>query len=207
MADDGNTELDELKGEIEALKAKNKELITELRKAKGSTNEEAVKLASELDDVKAEKAKLEVALKKATDGIAASQKDFTDKLSAKSLALQKLIRDEGLVKALTTEKVKPEFLPAVAALLRDRVEVDEEKLEAFVTQNGVRKNLSEFVKSWATSDEGKNFITAAPSLGGGAIGAGNAGGGGKAWKDMNLTEQSNLVRTNPELAQRLQTAG
>jgi len=203
MADEGN-ELEELKGEIEALKSKNKELITELRKAKGSTNEEAAKLAADLDDVKVEKVKLEAALKKANDTLAATQKDTESKLAAKSLALQKLIREEGLVKALTSEKVKPEFLPAVAALLREKVEVDEEKFEAFVTENGTRKTLTEFVKNWSASDEGKNFIGAPLSVGGGALGAGKDGGNGKAWKDMSLDEKTTLFRTQPDLAKRLQ---
>ena len=108
MAEDN--ELEELRAEIDKLSAKNKELITELRKAKGTTNEEAARLAAELDDVKAEKVKLEVALKKANDGFTATNKELSDKLQAKSQAMQRLIRDEGLVKSLASVNIRKSFL-------------------------------------------------------------------------------------------------
>lgn len=172
MAEDN--ELEELRAEIDKLSAKNKELITELRKARGTTNEEAARLAAELDDVKAEKVKLEAALKKANDGFTATNKELSDKLQAKSQAMQRLIRDEGLVKSLASVNIRKEFLGPVAAYLKDRVEVDEEKGEAFVTIDGAKKPLSEFVTSWATSDEGKNFVVAQSSISGDSAGPGGA---------------------------------
>lgn len=207
MADEKQIDVEELKGEIDALKAKNRELIAELRKARGTTNEEAARLASELEELRAENAKLNTALKKAAESTLNLQKEYEEQLKTKSSALQRLVRDEGLVKALTSEKVRSEFLPAVVALLRDKVEVDEEKLEAFVADGGIRKPLDQFVKEWAASDMGKNFITAPLSSGGGALGAGRESVQTKAWKDMNIDEQTTLFRTNPELARRLMATG
>lgn len=178
MADEKN-EADELKGEIEALKQKNKELIAEVRKAKGSTNEEAARLADELDTVKAENVKLSSALKKATDGLAAVQKDADAKLAAKSAIIQKHIRDEGLLKGLTESGVKKELLAGALALHQGKIEVDEEKGEAFAMVNGARVALPDYLKTWAASDEGKNYITAPVNGGGGAQGAGSVVPGGK----------------------------
>ena len=173
MADEKN-EVDELRGEIDKLNAKNKELITELRKAKGSTNEEAARLADELDNAKAENVKLAGALKKATEGLEVAQREAAEKLTAKSGIIQKLIRDDGLLKGLTESGVKKELLAGALALHAGKVEVDEEKGEAFSTVDGKRTSLTDYLKGWAASDEGKHYIAAPVNGGGGASGPGSA---------------------------------
>lgn len=187
MADEDETK--ELRESIERLEAKNKELVAELRKAKGTTNEEAARLAAELDDARAANVKLEAALKKAESGLAAAQKDAGEKLAAKSARIQALLRDDGLNRGLIEAGVKKEFLGPVAAYLRDRIEVDEEKGEAFSTVGGARRTIAEYLKEWAASDEGKNFVAAPANAGAGA-----AGGAGKpAGKTMKLSEFSALA--------------
>lgn len=179
MADEKN-EVEALKSEIDKLSAKNKELISELRKAKGSTNEEAAKLADELDTVKAENVKLASALKKTTGELEAERKDAGDKLTAKSAVIQKLIRDDGLLKGLTAAGVKKELLAGALALHQGKIEVDEEKSEAFATMDGKRVALPDYLKTWAASDEGKHYIGAPVNSGGGASGPGSGVPGAKS---------------------------
>jgi hypothetical protein len=179
MADE--KEVEELKEQIEKLSAKNQELIGELRKAKGGLSaEEAARLAGELDSVKAENVKLAAALKKANESIEGLTKDFTQKLSEKSAKIQTMLRTEGLTKSLLDVGVKnPVHLKAAAAMLRELVQVDEDKGEAFVMDGATRKTLSEFIKNWAASDEGKAFIEAPVNVGSGATGGAGTPAGGK----------------------------
>jgi hypothetical protein len=178
--------VEELEEEIGKLTAKNNELIGEIRKAKGGLSaEESARIAGDLDAAKAENIKLANALKKATDSQAAIAKESETKLAEKSAKIQKMLRDEGLVKGLIEAGVKnPAHLKATAAMLRDVVEVDEDKGEAFATVNGIRRPLGEFIKGWAESDEGKAFIEAPVNSGAGASGGvGKAPAGGMMKRD------------------------
>ncbi|HWP69010.1 MAG TPA: hypothetical protein VN437_06860 [Rectinemataceae bacterium] len=201
MADEKN-EVDpvvaDLKSQIEKLTANNSKLVGELRVAKGGISaEEAARLGAELDTAKAENIKLTASLKKATDDMATATTTHKTELEKKSATIQRLIRDEGLVKSLTALKTLPELLNGAIALHRGKIEVDEEKGEAFATVDGVRKTLDEYLSGWAGSDEGKHYIAAGGNSGGGAAGSGGSGGGSKAWKDMSLDERTSLYNTNP----------
>lgn len=161
--------VDELKAEKESLANKNKELLSEVKKERTKSREiDADKyyaMIDELDNVKAENAKLsgEIKLK---------AKDF-DKLTAqlgeKDGALQKLIIDDGLTNALTSAGVVPELMPAVKALLRSQTQLKDN--QAVIGD----KPLTDFMSEWATG-EGKVYIKAPDNSGGGA-GGGKQGDG------------------------------
>lgn len=95
----------------------------------------------------------------------------------------KLMKDDGLRKALVESGVKKEFLDAAHALLLRDIEVDDEKGEAFakLVKDGKESRLAipEHVKAWAASETGKAFIGAPVSSGGGAQGGGGGAPGAK----------------------------
>lgn len=170
-----NTEVEELKAGIEALEKQNRTLLGELKAAKAKAKgaeidpEEHAKLQSELDDLKASSAKAEKAAAKTIE-------ELQGKLGSKDKALQSHLIDSGLTEALLQENVKPELMPAVKAMLRQKANLKEdgENYQALIED----KPLAEAVKEWAAGDEGKAFVLAADSSGGGATGGDKPAGGG-----------------------------
>jgi len=163
-------QIEEMKTEKEAMKAKNAELLAEVKKEKQKSREVDVdayhKALDELDNVKAENSKLSGELKlKAKD----SEK-LLAQLGEKDSTLQKLIIDDGLTNALTSAGVVPELMPAVKALLRSQAQLKDN--QAVIND----KPLADFMTEWATTD-GKAYIKAPANSGGGA-GGGKQGDGG-----------------------------
>jgi len=162
--------VEELKTEKEAMKAKNAELLAEVKKEKQKSREVDVdayhKALDELDNVKAENAKLSGELKlKAKD----SEK-LLAQLCEKDSTLQKLIIDDGLTNALTSAGVVPELMPAVKALLRGQAQLKDN--QAVIND----KPLADFMTEWATTD-GKAYIKT-PADSGFATGGRKSGGSG-----------------------------
>jgi hypothetical protein len=57
------------------------------------------------------------------------------------------------------------------------------------------KELTEFVSSWATSDEGKHYIAAPSNGGGGASGGAGNGSGAKVWTREKFDAASQFERS------------
>jgi len=156
------------------LKAKNTELLAELKKARKS----AEITPEQLSEVEAERDKLQSDLQAAHKQV----KDATKAAETASKALeqetgftQKLLIDNGLVGELTKHGVtNAAHLKAAQAMLRAGVQIvaDGENRVAKVGD----KALSDYVKDWAASDEGKHFVAAPINTGGGAGGGGGKGG-------------------------------
>ena len=122
-------------------------------------------------------------------------------------------RDKALNTALDAAKVTdPAYRAGARALLATAVKVVETdgQYEALATDPDLGDiPVAEYVKTWAGTDQGKAFVGAPNSAGGGA----NGGGQGdnvpdstnNPWKakTFNATEQARLRRENPGLAQRL----
>ncbi len=161
---------------VDGLKAKNTELLGKLKKAReGKGDPENVdKLESELEDTKAKLAKAEKDL-----GKTVKERDaFKTQAESESKAARDLVIETNLTGELLGANVKKEFMPAVKKLLADKVEVvvDGDKRSAMVAG----KPLSEFVKSWSQSDEGKHYVSALANGGGNAPGGqANGNGGGR----------------------------
>lgn len=189
--DDNKKALEEAQASIEKLEAKNRELIGELRKAKGTTNEEAAKLAAELDQVKADNVKLSADLKKALDAKTTVENTLKEQLSAEQSAVARLVLDNGLTDALTKAGVKSELMSAARALLREKgvlsieSEGDARRAIAKLKKDGkdVSMTLDEYItKEFATTDEGKAFIAAQAAGGAGAQGGKGGQGQGATMK-------------------------
>lgn len=145
------------------------------KKAEGKTVDDVSGLEDKIAELSAELEKTQresqKALKKASDDLKVAQ----DTAGAKSQTLSRLVRDQALQSELLAVGIKnPVHLKAAQAMLRELVQVDEEKAEAYVlskdakTGAEMRKSISEFAKEWAAGDEGKAFVTVPPSSGGGS---------------------------------------
>lgn len=187
--EDLELKLAEAQKSIEALSSKNRELLDEKRATKSGAERQLLEAQDRIADLEAQVAKATADAKKAADKHATELKAAQDAALAKSAKLGQLIRDEGLQREALAVGIKnPVHLKAVMAMLREQVQVDEEKGEAFVTAKDAktgadtRKGLAEFVREWAQSDEGKAFVTVPGSSGGGSAGPGS--GAGSAGKTM-----------------------
>lgn len=161
----------ELEASIEALTAKNRELMNENKaakaKAKGAEIDPAdyAALQSEVEALKSDLAK---AAKESAKTIEQLQKSLTDK----DTALQSYLIDNGLTEALVKAGVRSEFMPAAKAMLRSQAQIKADNGEYSALMGD--KPLIDAVTEWAASDEGKHFIAAPANSGGGASG-GNGG--------------------------------
>ncbi|MBD9476493.1 hypothetical protein IB268_26520 [Achromobacter sp. ACM01] len=177
----------------EALSAKNKELLAELRaakaKAKGSDvdPEEHARLQTQVEELTG---KLDKVTKDSVRQIEKLTKDLTDK---DGTLTQHLI-DGGLSTALAKAGVAPHFMDAAKAMLRGQASI---KDGAAVIGD---KPLADHVTEWAGTDQGKHFVTAPANSGGGGQG-GN--GGGKTSGNLGGTRDERVAALKaqfPELA-------
>ena len=191
---------EELKAKIdEAIEAatgglakKNQELLAELKEArKGRAIDPA-----ELDKLQSKIDALEVDLgsaQKASKEQAKLLKQAQDALASESGFTQKLLLDNGLTDALVKAGVANQFLPAVKAMLGSQAKIitDGDARKAIIGD----KELTEFVSSWATSDEGKHYIAAPSNGGGGASGGSGGSSGQKVWTRERFDAASHYERS------------
>ena len=153
---------------VEGLKSKNTELLAKLKKAqKDSTIDPAdhAALQAELDESEASLSAANKALKLATTESDKNKKSYEDE----SKVAHNLLVDTGLSDALLANGVKtPSYLKAAKAMLSGQVVLTADGDKRIATVGD--KSLAEFVKEWATGDEGKAFVDAAGNKGGGAPG-------------------------------------
>jgi hypothetical protein len=171
MSDNVN-DIEELKAAVDALSAKNRELLGELKvakaKAKGGEIDPAehAALQSAVEELQA---RLDKQNKDATKTIETLNKSLTEKDGA----LQSYLIENGLSEALLKANVRPEMMGAVKAMLKAQAKLNNEGGEYKALLGD--KPLFDAVSDWAASDEGKHFVAAPANSGGGASG-GNGGG-------------------------------
>lgn len=138
-----------------------------------------------------------------------------ERINVLTSALQNSLVDDRLTAALVENNVAKEYLPAVRALIKSKgvakLHEEEGKFGAVVETDVGPSDISQFVKDWASSEEGKSFIKA--PAGGGAGGGRGADLKDNPWdnsngKKPNLTKQQELIQANPEKARQFaQAAG
>lgn len=197
MSDD----IEELKAAVEALTAKNRELLGEVKMAKAKARgsdinpEDYAALQNELEATKA-------ALDKATKESGKQLEGLNKALAEKDSALQSYLIDNGLNDAMLKAGIRPEVMSVVKARLKAEAKL--------VAENGQYsalfgdKPLVDGVTAWAASDEGKHFVAAPANSGGGASG-GQPGNGGNPMPKGNLggdrSQRANAIRNMfPELS-------
>lgn len=174
------------------LSKKNQELIAELREAKkGKAIDPAEldRLQSKIDSLEADLS----GAQKASKDQAKLLKQAQDALISESGFTQKLLLDNGLTEALVKAGVASQFLPAVKAMFGTQAKIvaDGDVRKALIGD----KDLTEFVSSWATSDEGKHYISAPANGGGGASGGTGGSSGQKVWTREKFDSSSHFERS------------
>jgi chromosome segregation ATPase len=154
--------------ETKGLKSKNDELLGKIKKLQQGqtiTPEELAAVEAERDDWKAKANEATKAATKAAKDAEAAAKRAADN----EAAMSRLVVDNGLSDALIKAGVtNPVHQKAAKALLREQV--------ALADENGSKvakvgdKALSDYITEWAGSDEGKHFVTAPDTSGGGSRG-------------------------------------
>lgn len=191
---------EELKAKIdEAVEAatnglvkKNQELLGELKETRKSRTidpAELDRLQSKIDSLESDLGNTQ----KASKEQAKLLKQTQDALASESGFTQKLLLDNGLTEALVKAGVATQFLPAVKAMLgtQGKIIVDGDSRKAVIGD----KELSEFVSSWATTDEGKHYIAAPGNGGGGASGGAGGGSNAKVWTREKFDSASQFERS------------
>lgn len=157
---------------VSGLKAKNIDLAARLEKARAGKTIDP----DDYRQLEERSSKLEADLTAANKHIKTLSCDYEKTKKAhesESEFTRRLLVDNGLVDELTKAGVTdPIRLKAAKAMLKESVSlsIDGEARKAMMGD----KPLSEAIKEWAASDEGKHFIAAPNNNGGGASG----GGGG-----------------------------
>lgn len=155
----------------EALSAKNRELLAELKTAKAKAK------GAEIDP--AEHAALQTKVEELTDELGKVQKaskseveKLTRTLSEKDGALTQHLIDAGLTDALAKAGVAPHYLTAVKAMFKTQAKLATEGADYKALIGD--KPLAEAITTWAQGDEGKHFVSAPANAGGGAAGGSGA---------------------------------
>lgn len=170
-ADAARTELSDSIAKLEENNARLTAQLRDLRKGQGDTVplEKYQALEDQLTETKGHLTKAQKDLTTATDKFTANEKALTEKLNGEKGFTTRLLKDNGLTEQLVKAGVDAKYLPAVRALLKDRVQIVEEGEDRKAVADG--KALDAFITDWKGTDEGKSFITATPSSGTGAAGS------------------------------------
>lgn len=159
---------------VNPLVSKRDELLGEVKKLR---KESAIK-PEDLEAVERERDELKTALNTAQKEAKSFKELATsadEALKAESTFNHRLLVDNGLTDELTKAGViNPAFLKAVKSTLANQVKVITEGDQRIAKAGD--KNLTDFVKEWAASDEGKHFVQAPTNSGGGSQGEGSNNG-------------------------------
>lgn len=177
MSDDSN-EVEELKAALEALSAKNRELLGEVKAAKAKAKGAEID-PSEHENLKTQLEELRIQLDKQTKDSTKTIEALNKSLNEKDSSLQNYLVDNGLAEAMIKVGVRPEMMSAVKAMLKTQTKITDAdgNYQALIGD----KPLADALAEWASSDEGKHFVAAPANTGGGATG-GNGNGGQPAPK-------------------------
>jgi hypothetical protein len=176
------------------LKDKNTELLGKLKKAQqGQQIDPAdyAALEAERDDLKAKLTDANKSATKALKDAEAAAKRAADLDSAFNNSLKEAALTEALTKANVTN---PAYIKAAKAVLAAQANVVEENGARIVKAGD--KALADYITEWAGSDEGKHFVTAPDTNGGGAQGGSRVTPGSKPIKEWSDAEKAGFIREN-----------
>ena len=177
MAEELNQEVEDLKTQIQALVAKNRELLDEKKSTKSGAERLLAEAQEKIDEMRQD---YETGKKEFNKQIAALTADRDKAVKAaelESAANHRLLVDNGLTDALTKAGVRKELLPAARALLKEQgiISVESEgdiRRAVAKLEDGKLASLEDYVtKTFAASDAGKAFIPASRDSGAGAAGS------------------------------------
>jgi hypothetical protein len=125
--------------------------------------------------------------------------------------LKTLLVEDGLTDALLKAKVHDHYMDAAKALHKKRgklVEDNKGNFRAVIETDLGEVSIEDYIAEWAQTPQGKAFILAERSSGGGPNGDVMHGqkGGANPFTTGNLTEQARLKMANPKEYDRLKAA-
>ena len=177
------------------LKTKNQELLDKNKKLiKGQEidPQTVIDLEAQIDKLTTD---LSAANKASKESVKVME-TLQGQLSSETGFTSKLLLDNGLTDALVKAGVSTPFLPAVKAMLSSqaKITVDGDVRKAVIGD----KELSAFVTEWASSDDGKHYISAPSNSGGGASGGGGSGSqktvGRSGFDTMSQAERASFIK-------------
>jgi hypothetical protein len=197
-----------LQGEFDAFKAQfegiDPEGIRKLMADRAQAEEDEAKQKGDFDTILANRDT------RHTEELAKVTGDLTSRAEKAESFAQNLVQKVALGEAMRDAKILPQFMEAAQLMLAAAIQVREtdDGFEAFTDIDGREVEVGEYVRLWAEGDKGKHFVQAAESFGGGSQGKGNAGGGASGvnpWKagSVNLTQQGQLMKVDPNKARQL----
>ena len=188
-------ELEELKKSNEVLLSDKKKILDEKKKLQAKTDgvdiEKYFAMTDELEMLKAEHSKVTKLSKLEIEKLSKSLQD-------KDSAIQRHLIEDGLSTHLAKVGVRPEFIEASKALLRQKTSLKEEN-GAYQALLG-DKPLTDGIAEWV-SGEGKHFIQASGGSGGGASGGGSHSGNENYKRsEMNHSQKGEYIAKNGQEA-------
>lgn len=178
------------------LKAKNTELLEKNRKLlKGQEidPQTVVDLEKQVEKLQGDL----TASQKAAKDSAKALETLQGQLKNETSFTHNLLIDKGLTEELVKNGVAPQFLNAAKSMFLNQAQVVAEG-ETRTAKIG-EKSITDFVKDWAASDDGKHFIVAPANSGGGSNGGSGSNTGAKtvnrsAFDAMSHAERSEFAR-------------
>jgi hypothetical protein len=199
---------------VEKLNTKNDDLKIELKKSRkrseafGDLDPEQVRLAVEKANKGEQKAledkgEYEKALALATTAHATEVKSLTDQLGVAQGGEKELRTRTAIDSAMDEINIAPAFKKAVRLMHQGDVSIiDQDGKPAAMVGD---KTVTDHLKAWADTDEGKNFVGDGGQGGGGAEGGKKSSGTVNPWakETRNLSQQGLMERDNPSQAAQL----
>ena len=157
----------ELEEAMEAMNAKNAELLREVKIARAKAKGVEID-PNDFMALQTENETLRSQLEKVAKDNAKTVEQLQANLTEKDGALQSYLIDNGLNDAMLKAGIKPEFMAAAKAMLKSQTKLmaDNGQYSALMGD----KPLIEAIAEWAAGDEGKHFVSAPANSGGGATG-------------------------------------
>ncbi len=200
--------------DLEKITGKNTDLMGELKKSRKRTKEfegldpDEVRKAVENANAGERKAledkgEYEKALTLANENHTKEIKKLTDQLGVATSGEKTLRTRTAIDRAMDEAGVAPAFRKAVRAMHTNDISIIEQDGSQVAVVGD--KSVTDHLKAWAETDEGKNFVGDGGQGGGGAGGGNRGGGGVNPWaKDTrNLSQQGIMERDNPGKAEKL----
>lgn len=208
MSDDNDDKKSDLEKRLEALEAKNAELLSEVKAerqkrrdaeaAKAEADEEARKKAEEAaekaGDIETLKRQWEAQKAKEIEKLTKERDDATGQL-------QRLVVEGGIDAALDAAGMAPAYKRMLRRDFAAEHQIDIRDGQAFVGGEA----LADVVKKWTEQEAVSGLKAAGHGSGSGAPGGGKAAG--KTLADMSEADRLQLARENPERFRQMRSAG
>lgn len=207
---------EKLKGENYKLRQERRELRDQLDsgegKGKPGASKEVYELQDKVEELEGQLQESQRALEKEQKAKGREVEKLTQERDTVVQQLDETVVDQQLNEMAAAQGVTSDSIPAFKKLMRAEGAKLERSEDGSVAVKVGEKALDEFVEEWKTKDPFAKRIMQGETTGStqGAPGRETnsaRGGQGKSWKDMSLTEKTELAKTDPDTAAQLQNGG